>query len=110
MKINEYTPDTDIFKNVTGNTSSLDLYDDNSGTNNVSGVSDFGKLLKNKLDEVNSDQVQADNSIQSFVSGDNTDIHNVMMDAEQAKMSLELAVQMRNKLVDAYQELNRTQL
>lgn len=48
--------------------------------------------------------------IQIYIQGDNTDIHNVMLSTEEAKMSLELAVQVRNKIVDAYQELNRMQL
>lgn len=46
----------------------------------------------------------------AFIKGDETDIHNVMLNAEEAKMSMELAVQVRNKLVEAYQELSRMQL
>lgn len=100
MKINEFTPDTSIFEKVGAGISS-------SNTNNEN---DFENLLKEKLDEVNSDQITANDAVQSFIEGDRTDIHNVMLDAEQARMSLELAVQIRNKFVDAYQELNRTQM
>lgn len=100
MKINEFTPDTSIFEKIGASIS----------TNNAGSENDFGNLLKQKLDEVNSEQVNADEAVQDFIEGDRTDIHNVMLDAEQARMSLELAVQIRNKFVDAYQELNRTQM
>ncbi|MCH3964227.1 MAG: flagellar hook-basal body complex protein FliE [Clostridium sp.] len=100
MKINEFTPDTSIFEKIGAGIS----------TNNAGSENDFGNLLKQKLDEVNSEQVNADEAVQDFIEGDRTDIHNVMLDAEQARMSLELAVQIRNKFVDAYQELNRTQM
>lgn len=100
MKINEFTPDTSIFEKIGTDIS----------TNNAGSENDFGNLLKQKLDEVNSEQVNASEAVQDFIEGDRTDIHNVMLDAEQARMSLELAVQIRNKFVDAYQELNRTQM
>lgn len=109
MKINDFTPDTDMFKNmnISGDVSSTNKV---SGSNSTDSTSDFGKLLESKLDDVNNDQIKADNSIQNFIEGNDTDIHNVMLDSEQGKLSLELAVQIRNKLVDAYQELSRTQM
>lgn len=127
MKVNEYVPDSSIFdfnKSAQGsNVSGSNIIDNNlnntiSNDDSINGnadqssnnISDFASMLKNKLDEINSQQVQADNSTEGLIEGDRTDIHNVMLDTEQAKMSLELAVQIRNKLVDAYQELNRTQL
>lgn len=81
----------------------------NEKTENTEKVS-FSEVLKDKLDGVNAKQVKSDNSTQSFIKGEEIDIHNVMLNAEEAKMSMELAVQVRNKLVEAYQELSRMQL
>ncbi len=99
MKINEFVPDSKIFSGI--------MNSDKSQQIQSTGFTD---LLKNKLDEVNSKQLNAENTTENFIKGDGTDIHKVMMDTEEAKMSLELAVQIRNKFVEAYQELNRTQL
>lgn len=101
MKINQFVPDTSIF----------DKFDSNSSNkvNSTDNMS-FFDTLKQKLDEVNTDQVNADNVTQSFIKGDDVNIDQVMLSSEEAKMSLELAIQVRNKLVDAYQELNRMQL
>lgn len=102
MKINEYVPDSSIFD-----------FDKISGSNigeDKNYISDFASVLKNELDEVNNKQIEANNSTEEFIQGDRVDIHNVMLDTEEAKMSLELAVQIRNKFVEAYQELNRTQV
>lgn len=70
----------------------------------------FGDFLSNELDKVNDKQIEADNITQNYIKGDETDIHNVMISTEEAKMSLEMAVQVRNKIVEAYQEISRMQL
>ncbi|NLM36185.1 MAG: flagellar hook-basal body complex protein FliE [Clostridiales bacterium] len=70
----------------------------------------FFDTLKEKLDEVNEKQIAADVATEAFISGDDIDIHELMLITEEAKMSLQLAVQVRNKLVEAYQEINRMQL
>ncbi|MBP2031377.1 flagellar hook-basal body complex protein FliE [Clostridium algifaecis] len=111
MKINKFTPDSSIFnKVVNGNDIKVNDGNDASNSNNGDSINSFSNILKDKLDDVNNYQVQSDNSTKEFIDGDRTDIHNVMLDAENAKMSLSLAVQIRNKFVEAYQELNRTQL
>jgi flagellar hook-basal body complex protein FliE len=74
------------------------------------GSMSFMDTLKEKLDEVNQKQVEADVATESFIKGEDVDIHQVMLVTEEAKMSLQMAVQVRNKLVEAYQELNRMQL
>lgn len=101
MRINSFVPDTKVFeKNITQNTQ------DNTGNGGVS----FLDTLKEKLNEVNDQQIQANNLTDKLVKGDNVDVHQVMLSTEEAKMSLELAVQVRNKLLDAYQEINKMQL
>nr|WP_242966472.1 flagellar hook-basal body complex protein FliE [Clostridium sp. BSD9I1] len=72
--------------------------------------SDFFSVLQDKLDAVNEKQITSENTTSAFISGEEVDVHKVMLDAEEAKLSLELAVQMRNKIVEAYQEINRMQL
>lgn len=100
MRINEYVPDSSIFNKIS----------DGKAKNNNVETGGFGALLKGKLDEVNEKQITAENTTKEFVEGGKTEIHKVMLDTEEAKMSLELAVQIRNKFVEAYQELSRTQL
>lgn len=103
MRINEFTPDDRIFQDMSIGKEDNRVKEKNSDKS-------FFSTLKEKLDEVNEKQIKAANTTESFIKGDEVDIHNVMLDSEEAKMSLELAVQVRNKIVEAYQELNRMQL
>lgn len=105
MSINSITQNLGIFDNinpVTPSTSSKDV----SGA----GSTSFSDTLKNVLDNVNDKQVQADALTSSFIKGDSVDVTQVMIASEEAKQSLELAVQVRNKLVEAFQEINKIQL
>ncbi|BDR67451.1 flagellar hook-basal body complex protein FliE [Clostridium tetani] len=100
MKINEFIPNNMIFKNDINN-KIQEKKEENNG---------FSHMLKNKLDQVNEKQIKAEETTNNFLQGEETDIHKVMLDSEEAKLSVELAVQVRNKLIEAYQELNRMQL
>ncbi len=86
-----------------------DINDNNVESTNSGSVS-FMDMLKEKLDDVNEKQIKADEATEAFISGDDVDIHELMLITEEAKMSLQLAVQVRNKLVEAYQEINKMQL
>jgi flagellar hook-basal body complex protein FliE len=72
--------------------------------------SSFISTLKEKLDEVNEKQLAAEAATEAFIKGEDVDIHQVMLVTEEAKLSLQLAVQIRNKLVEAYQEISKMQL
>lgn len=82
-----------------------------SGQENSDQISgSFEGLLSSQIEKLNGVQVQADNMIADFAAGNTDDLHQVMIAAEEASMSMELAVQVRNKIVDAYKELNNMQL
>jgi len=108
MKMNEFIPSRYIYSNL----ESIGTKDNKSKVNNEekSTPLGFSDILKNKLDEVNDKQVEAEVTTESFIKGEDTDIHEVMIRTEEAKLSLQLAVQMRNKLVEAYQEISRMQV
>lgn len=77
----------------------------------VEKKSTFGQTLKDELNKVNEKQIDADVLTEKMVRGDkDVSIHEVMLAGEEAAMSLQLAVQVRNKLVEAYQEISRTQI
>ncbi len=99
MKINGFVPDSNIFEK-------LKLGEKTEKKEEIS----FIDTLKEKLDGVNDKQLEAENMTEMLVKGEDVDIHEVMLSTEEAKMSLELAVQIRNKIVEAYQEINRMQL
>lgn len=73
-------------------------------------VLSFGKLLKESLQRLNQSQIEADKTIKSFLSGEIGDIHKVMLAVEKASLSLRLALQIRNKVIEAYQEIMRMQI
>lgn len=70
----------------------------------------FSSYLQGKLDDVNKLQMKAEESTKALIKGENIEIHQVLLNTEEAQLSLQLAIEMRNKLVEAYQELNRLQL
>jgi flagellar hook-basal body complex protein FliE len=70
----------------------------------------FGEFLTEALGDVNRMQQQAGEKVQTFATGGNIDVHEVMIAMEQASTALALTTQVRNKLVDAYQELMHMQV
>jgi len=66
----------------------------------------FDKTIKN----LNDNQLNANETVQKFLTGEIQDIHTVMIAMEEARLSMQLAVEVRNKLVETYQELSRMQV
>lgn len=70
----------------------------------------FAAALKSALEDVNKLQLQADGAAKQLAMGQAEDIHQVMIAVEQAKLAMQLTVQIRNKVVEAYQEVSRMQI
>jgi flagellar hook-basal body complex protein FliE len=70
----------------------------------------FGGLLTDAMNKLDKTQTDAANAAQQLATGQSNDISAVAMDVEQASLSLQLAVQVRNKVVDAYNDLFRMQI
>lgn len=70
----------------------------------------FKDTLNNFLSDVNEMQHKADQSIQKMVSGEITDVHQVMSSVEEAGVAFNMMMEIRNKVMDAYQEIMRIRL
>lgn len=70
----------------------------------------FGNLLTSQVEKLNMTQLSADQMVSDFAAGKTDDLHNVMIGVEEARLSMELAVQVRNKIIEAYKELTQMQL
>jgi flagellar hook-basal body complex protein FliE len=71
---------------------------------------DFGQLFKQSLEKVNAAQQKSDMLTDKLVTGEVKDVHEVMIAAQKASLSLQLTLQVRNKVVEAYQEVMRMQV
>jgi flagellar hook-basal body complex protein FliE len=80
-----------------------------TGTDKTSGSS-FSEVLSHAIEQVNTDQLQADKMTEALAAGKAPDLHTVMITAEKATLSFQMAVQVRNKAVEAYQEIMRMQM
>ena len=74
-----------------------------------SGAS-FKELIKDAVSEVNKLQSQADQSAVKLATGELEDVHRAMIDMQKAKLALDLTIQVRNKVIEAYQEIMRMQV
>jgi flagellar hook-basal body complex protein FliE len=70
----------------------------------------FADTLSSAVAQVNKAQVNADRAVEQLQTGEAKNLHEVMITMEKADISLRLMVQMRNKVVDAYQEIMRMQV
>jgi flagellar hook-basal body complex protein FliE len=75
-----------------------------------SGGDAFGNALGSALDKLDAGQQTAAQASQDLATGKATDISGVVNQVEKASLELQLATQVRNKLVDAYSELMRMQI
>ncbi|SDZ74246.1 flagellar hook-basal body complex protein FliE [Desulfuromusa kysingii] len=67
--------------------------------------SNFSEMLKTSIAEVNQAQVSADRAAEQIAAGETKNLHGAMIKLEEADISLRLMVQIRNKAVEAYQEI-----
>ncbi len=70
----------------------------------------FVATLKDALAKINEAQSQADVSVQSLLTGHSTNLHETMIALQKADVSFQLMLQVRNKIVGAYEEIMRMQL
>lgn len=70
----------------------------------------FGKLFTDLLSRLTALQAEADRLAAGLAAGEPVDIHEVMLALEKANLGFQFALQVRNKVVEAYQEVMRLQL
>ncbi len=75
--------------------------------NDQQGGSGFLETLRTAVDQVKDLQSQADTQVQGMLNGDGQDVHSAMIAVEKANLAFELMLQVRNKIVSAYQEVSR---
>ena len=67
----------------------------------------FGTVLKQFVEDVNSMQNEASDRIEKLATGEIKDVHEVMIAVEEASTAMEFMLEIRNKIVEAYQEVMR---
>ncbi|TNJ64290.1 flagellar hook-basal body complex protein FliE [Paenibacillus hemerocallicola] len=71
---------------------------------------DFGSFLNGAMNNLNKQHTAVDTLNDKFVTGEIADVHQLTIAAEKLSLSLEMTVQIRNKVIEAYQEVMRTQI
>lgn len=70
----------------------------------------FATRLQAELDSVNTKLIAAETGLRDLASGQTGNIHHVMLNLEEARLSFQLLLQVRNKVLESYQELMRMQV
>ena len=71
---------------------------------------DFRNTLMDAMKEVNGLQMQSAENVTRVTSGENVDLHEVMIASAEAGVAFDLMMEIRNKLLEAYQEVQRMQI
>lgn len=69
----------------------------------------FREMLNEAIEDIHHLQSEAENKVSGVLGGDGTDVHTAMIAVEKADLSFQLMMQVRNKIVSAYQEISRMQ-
>ncbi len=82
-----------------------------AGASSVSGKGgDFGDMVKGYLEQVNDLQGKADAAVRDLATGQLDNVHEVVVALSEADLSFRLMMQIRNRLVDAYNEIMKMQV
>ena len=93
----------------TGNVDSLQGAQQTQATGAVQGAG-FGEVLNQFVSEVNDKQIASSQAVNDLLSGKDVPLHQAMIAMQEAGVAFQLMVEVRNKLLDGYQELMRMQV
>ncbi len=71
---------------------------------------DFSKVLEESLSTVNQNQVEADKAMADIATGEVKNLHQAALSIGKAETSMKVMLEIRNKALNAYKEIARTQL
>src|ERR1700749_3760278 len=77
-----------------------------SATGNSGGDSEFMNTLRTAMDQVGQLQSEADGKVAQLLTGNGQDVHSAMIAVEKAGLAFQMMVQVRNKIVQAYQQVS----
>ena len=80
------------------------------GASPASRGSEFSNILQGAIDQVEGASNSANQSVQNFLSGDGEDLHSTVLAVQRANLEFDMLMQVRNKVVSAYQEVMRMQM
>ena len=92
-----------------GTNSILNLNISNTTEEKTNGTS-FSNVLSDAISKVNDSEVNANNKIESLIKGEDVEMHEVMLAMQESVLSLQALIEVRNKTVEAYQEISKLQL
>ena len=69
----------------------------------------FSNVLSDAISKVNDSEVNANNKIESLIKGEDVEMHEVMLAMQESVLSLQALIEVRNKTVEAYQEISKLQ-
>lgn len=70
----------------------------------------FASMLKNAVDNVETSRTQANNAVSGYLSGGPQELHSTILATQNADLNFEMFMQVRNKVVSAYEEIMRMQV
>ncbi len=70
----------------------------------------FASFLQDSIDKVNITQIEADRMAEKLARGENVELHEVMIASQKASITLAATMEIRNKVIEAYQEVMRMQI
>lgn len=70
----------------------------------------FQSILSEAVGRVSETQQTAQNTVDRFMAGENEEVHTIALQTQQAELAFDMFMQVRNKVVQAYQEVMRMQM
>ncbi len=70
----------------------------------------FERELQKLIEAANTEQIKSESLKEAILQGKEVALHELVLQSQKAKIALDLLIQIRNKLLEAYQELNRMQV
>ena len=89
--------------------STAELFSKKEKSNNATS-GDFANTLKSALEDVNEIQQKGDEAMADLATGEVKDLHQAAIAIGKAELNMKLMLEIRNKALNAYKELSRTQL